>query len=79
MKVSIEEFIQVLEQEFDQLKPGSILPETVIESVIEMSSINALIFLALIKTEFDIALTAGDLLNAKTVQDLYDVVLFKSE
>jgi len=79
MKASIEEFIQVLEQEFDQLKPGSILPGTVIESVIEMSSINALIFLALIKTEFDIALTAGDLLNAKTVQDLYDVVLCKSK
>ena len=79
MKVRIEELIAVLELEFNQLKPGSIKPETVIESAIEMSSINALIFLALIKTEFDIALTAADLLNAKTVRDLYDIVISKEK
>lgn len=77
MDIQIEDFIKVLENEFDELPPGKIMPDTVIASVIEMSSINALIFLALIKTEYDIALTAGDLLSAKTVSDLYCAVKAK--
>jgi acyl carrier protein len=79
MNIEISDFIRLLEEEFELASEEAITPDTVIESVIEMSSINALIFLALIKTEYDVALTAGDLLHAKTIQDLFDVVVEKSK
>lgn len=79
MNIEINDFIRLLEEEFELATETSLSPETVIESVIEMSSVNALIFLALIKTEYDVALTAGDLLHARTIRDLFDVVLGKSQ
>ncbi len=79
MNIEISDFIQLLEEEFELATDTSITPETVIESVIEMSSVNALIFLALIKTEYDVALTAGDLFHARTIRDLFDVVVEKSQ
>jgi len=78
MKIEISDFIHVLKEEFEIPQSVTFSSQTIIESVIEMSSINALIFLALIKTEYDVALTAGDLLHAKTVQELYDIVVSKA-
>ncbi len=79
MKININLFISILETEFDIDPKGTLKEETVIASVIEMSSINALIFLSVIKTEFNIVLTAADLINSNTISDLYNVIISKSE
>jgi len=77
MKPDITDFITLLEKEFDLNSPSGMTPQTVIRSVIEMSSINALIFIALIKTEYDVSITANDLMHAETVGHLFDAITSK--
>ncbi|MBL7138700.1 MAG: acyl carrier protein [Bacteroidales bacterium] len=72
--MTIEEFIQLVEEEFDDLDPGLLLPESKFREKFEWNSINALILIAVVKTEYDVILTADDLIRSVTVQNLYDIV-----
>lgn len=75
MKHQIEDFIALLEKEFPEVPSGTLKPDTVISEVIEMSSMNALILISLVKTEYEVALQAKDLMQVKTIQDLFDIIL----
>lgn len=75
MQLQISDFIDLLEREFPEINKGVLKEDTVIEQVIEMSSMNALILISLVKTEYGVSLHAKDLLQAKTVRDLYDIIL----
>jgi acyl carrier protein len=70
----IDEFIKNIEAEFDDLKPGVLKPESNFREVFEWNSINALILIAMVKTEYDVTLTAEDLIKSKTVNDIYKLV-----
>jgi acyl carrier protein len=72
--MKIEEFIKHVEDEFDDLKPGILTPTSRFREVFDWSSINALILIAMVKTEYDITLTAEDLIRSHTVQDLYTLI-----
>lgn len=72
--MNIEEFIKQIEAEFDDLKPGALKPDSVFREVFEWNSINALILIAMVKTEYDVTLTADDLVKSKTVNDIFGVV-----
>jgi acyl carrier protein len=72
--MNIDEFIKQIEGEFDDIKPGVLKPESKFREVFEWNSINALILIAMVKTEYDVSLSADDLIAAKTVQDIYNVV-----
>ncbi len=72
--MNIQEFIGHLENEFDDLKPGVLKPESKFRETFEWTSINALILIAMVKTEYDITLTADDLVKSQTVQDIYNVI-----
>ena len=71
--MNIEDFIARIEEEFDRV-PFKNLPESVFREVFEWNSINALILIALIKTEYNVTINAEDIANAKTVNDIYQVV-----
>jgi acyl carrier protein len=75
--MTIEDFIARLEEEFDDLQPGILKPETRFREVFEWNSINALILIALVKTEYDVTINAADIQSAKTIQDLFSVVTKK--
>jgi len=77
--MNIEDFIAQIEEEFDDLEPGILKPESKFREMFEWNSINALILIALVKTEYDIAINAEDISNAKTVNDLYTVIVSKSD
>jgi len=72
--MNIEEFIGHIENEFDDLKPGVLKPDSKFREVFEWNSINALILIAMVKTEYDVTLTADDLIKSKTVNDIYTLV-----
>jgi acyl carrier protein len=72
--MNIEEFIRKIENEFDDLKPGILKPESKYRELVEWNSINALILIAMIKTEYDVAITAEDMVRTKTVRDIYNIV-----
>ncbi|GAB1404365.1 hypothetical protein MASR1M74_15440 [Lentimicrobium sp.] len=72
--MNIEEFIAQIEEEFDDLTPGTLKAESVFREVFEWNSINALILIALIKTQYDVTINAEDIANAQTVRDIYNIV-----
>ncbi len=72
--MNIEEFIKHIEAEFDDLKPGVLTPDSHFRESFEWNSINALILIAMVKTEYDVTLTADDLIKSKTVRDIYSLV-----
>ncbi len=72
--MNIEEFVKHIENEFDDLKPGILKPESNFRDSFEWNSINALILIAMVKTEYDVTLTADDLIKSKTVQDIYSII-----
>ena len=74
MEMSIEGFISQLEEEFDDIEPGVIQPDSQFREKFEWNSINALILIALVKTEYDVAINAEDISSSKTVGDLWDIV-----
>ena len=74
LKMNIEEFIKYIEDEFDDLKPGVLKADSKFREVFEWNSINALILIAMVKTEYDVTLTADDLIKSKTVNDIYSLI-----
>ncbi|HNQ82660.1 MAG TPA: acyl carrier protein [Bacteroidales bacterium] len=72
--MTIEDFIARIEEEFDDLEPGKLRPESNFREVFEWNSINALILIALVKTNYDVAINAEDITKSKTVNDLYKIV-----
>ncbi len=77
--IAIEEFIKKVEAEFEDMEPGKLTPGSVIKEHFTWDSINALIFIAHVNVEYDVVITADDLINSQTVQDLYELVSSKAE
>lgn len=71
----LEEFIKLLETEFEEEYPDGVNPETEFRELPDWGSMQALIVTALIETEFDVTLTATDLVQLKTIKDLHKLVI----
>ena len=74
LNMNIQEFIKNIEDEFDDLKPGMLKADSKFREVFEWNSINALILIAMVKTEYDVTLNADDLIKSKTVNDIYSLI-----
>ena len=72
--MTIDDFIVHLEQEYEDLKPGTLRPESIFREVFEWNSINALILIAMVKTEYDVTINAEDIASSKTVADLFRII-----
>ena len=72
--MKIEDLIARLEEEYEDLKPGTLKPGSVFREVFEWNSINALILIAMVKTEYDVTINAEDIATSKTVEDLYRII-----
>ena len=72
--MNITDFIAKIEDEFEDIQPNSLVPTDVLAEKFTWDSINALIFLAHVNVEYDVEITADELIKSKTVQDLYDLV-----
>ena len=77
--MKIEDFIAKLEEEYEDLAPGTLNPGSVFREVFEWNSINALILIALVKTEYDVTINAEDIATSKTVADLFQIIKSRVE
>lgn len=75
--MDIQEFIKKIEQEFDEIKKGTLTAESGFRDIEDWSSMHALIIIALIDSEYDVLLNGEDLKSAVTIQDLFDIVKSK--
>jgi len=76
--IAIEEFIEGVEGEFEDIDTGKLRPDSVIRDHFTWDSINALIFIAHVNVEYDVVISADDLINSHTIQNLYDLVTTKA-
>jgi acyl carrier protein len=72
--MNIEEFIKKIEAEFSDMEQGILQSDSIFREVMNWNSINALILIALVDTEYDVILTADDLRASSTINDLFNLV-----
>ena len=71
---SLEEFIELFAEQFDEIDASEITATTVFHDLDEYSSLIALSIIAMVDEEFDVALKGDDMRAAVTIEDLYNVV-----
>ena len=71
----MEEFIKNFAEQFDETDLAVFTPELKFRELEEWSSFLALGIMAMIKSEYDVAISADEMRNANTIQELYDTVL----
>ena len=76
--MNIKTFIENIENEFEELKKGTLTPQTNYREIEDWSSMHALIIIALIDSEYDVLLKGDDLKGTQTIQDLFNLVLLKT-
>jgi acyl carrier protein len=77
--MKIEDFIAKLEEEYEDLAPGTLKPDSVFREVFEWNSINALILIAMVKIEYDVTINANDIAASSTVEDLFRIIQSRVE
>ena len=72
--MDIQEFIENFASQFDETEISEFSAETMFRDLEEWNSFLALGVMAMIKSEYDVAISADEMRNANTIQDLYDTV-----
>lgn len=74
---SLNEFVELFAEQFDDTDASEIKAETVFHDLDEWSSLIGLSVIAMVDEEFEVALKGDDVKNAVTVEDLYNKVIAK--
>ena len=74
MIMDINEFIQNFADQFEETEVGEFSPETVFRDNDEWSSLLALSVMAMVDEEYDVQLSANEMRQADTIQELFDIV-----
>ncbi len=72
--VTIEEFIQLFTDQFDDVPAQPLTPETHFRELKEWSSLVALSVLSMIDEDLHADITADAMRQAQTIQELYDKI-----
>ena len=68
------EFIQHFAEQFDETEASVFTPETKFRDLDEWSSLLALSVMAMINEEYDVCISAQEMVNANTIQELFNTV-----
>ena len=74
---TLEEFVELFAEQFDDTDANDISATTVFHDLDEWSSLIGLSVIAMVDEEFDVALKGDDVKNSVTVEDLYNKVIAK--
>ena len=74
---SLEEFVELFAEQFDDTDASEIKANTVFHDLDEWSSLIGLSVIAMVDEEFDVALKGDDVKDSVTVEDLYNKVIAK--
>ena len=72
--MDIQEFIKKIEAEFDDLKPGSLQPDSEFKEMLNWNSINSVVLSAMIEFEYHVLLTSDDFKKVFSIRDLADYI-----
>ena len=74
---SLEEFVTLFAEQFDETDASEITATTVFHNLDEWSSLIGLSVVAMVDDEFDVVLKGDDVKTSVTVEDLYNKVIAK--
>lgn len=74
---TLDEFVVLFAEQFDDTDPSTIKADTVFHDLDEYSSLIGLSLIAMADEEFGVALKGDDVMNSVTVEDLYNRVISK--
>lgn len=74
---SLEEFVALFAEQFDDTDASEITAKTVFHGLDEWSSLIGLSIIAMVDEEFEVALKGDDVKGSVTVEDLYNKVIAK--
>lgn len=77
--MNIEDFILKIENEFEDLTPGKLKPESKFRDMFDWNSVNALTMIAMVDSEYDVMLVAQDFQKSKTIRDLFNIITSKAK
>ena len=72
--MEIKEFIQNFAEQLDDTEADVLSPETEFRQLDDWSSLAALSVIAMVEEEYGVGIGSEVFKNAKTIQDLYDVI-----
>jgi acyl carrier protein len=75
--MSLNQFIEIIEIEFDEVAPGTIQGDTEFRKLNGWSSMMALIIVSKINKSYKVNISAQELAAAKTINDLYQLTISK--
>ena len=75
--MEINEFIANFADQFDETDASVFTVDTKFREMEEWSSLIALSVMAMIDEEYDVQLTANEMRNAQTIQDLINIISSK--
>lgn len=76
--MEIKEFIEKFAENFEEVTAADFTPETNFKELDEWSSFLALSVMAMIGDEYDVTISAQEMRDVQTVQEIFDVVNSKS-
>lgn len=72
--MELKDFIANFADQFDETDASELTATTVFRDIEEWSSLIALSVIAMVDEEYDVTLKGDDIRNAKTIEDLYNIV-----
>ncbi len=76
--MNLNDFIENFAAQMDDTDPAEITASTEFRALEEWSSLSALSVIAMVDEEYDVTLKGDDVKNAKTVEDLFNIVSAKA-
>ena len=74
---TLEEFVTLFADLFDETDPRSFAPDTNYRELDEWSSLLGLSLIAMVDEEFGVALKANDFRTVTTIEDVYNTIVSK--
>lgn len=75
--MEINEFIANFADQFDETDASVFTPETKFRELEEWSSLIALSVMSMIDDEYDVQLSANEMRDSQTIQDIFNIVSSK--
>lgn len=72
--MDIKEFMNNFAEQFDDLDASVLTPETEFKQLEDWNSLVALSVIAMVDEEYDVTIKGDDIRNAKSIEDLYNIV-----
>ena len=73
----MEKFLENFKAQFEETELSQITGETVFRNIEEWSSLISLSVIAMVDEEYGVTLKGDEMKRAKTIRDLYDIVISK--